>query len=342
MINRAIINFIVFSSMLFISVGFEEVKADFWSDNVAPIGKALEKGVHDAGKTVEKAAQDTGKTAEKAAQDTGKAVEKAAQDTGKAIEKAAQDIGSNTREAHEQIDGAVKAASVFVESQFKSVGGSLNEAEKRLREGKILDAFFHLSTDQITNSSSNAADAVSQSPLLNQVASAAASAYGGPTGAAAYASWLTYETTGDLEAAIRAGALAGASSYANKLSKDVSSVNMNPELKRNIAKFSVNAAAIAASGGTEKDVFAALKEQATSAVTAEVKAVGKRWLSEEILPRISDKAQLDSAPKSWEKLSIVDKATKVSDSVERFKEDVRNKIINKTKIDLNTIALTSS
>jgi len=60
--------------------------ADFWSRNVAPIGKAIEKGAHDAGKAIEKGTQDTGKAIEKGAHDTGNAIEKGAQDTGKGLD----------------------------------------------------------------------------------------------------------------------------------------------------------------------------------------------------------------------------------------------------------------
>ena len=245
----------------------------------------------------------------------------------------------NITEAQKEIDGAIKASSVFVEEQFKSVGSSISDAEQRLREGKILDAAYHLGTDQIKDSASNAAKAVSKSPLLNQVASAAASTYGGPAGAAGYAAWLTYETTGDLEAAMRAGALAGASAYANQYAKDPKFTSLSPELKRDIAKFSVNSAAIAASGGNEQDVLDALKMQAESSAKTQLMNSGQKWIKQEILPRIKDQTEIAEAPKTWEKLTVVEKAKKVKVSVESFKESVRKQVTEKTGIDPSTLTL---
>lgn len=278
----------------------------------------------------------------KAVSGATEATKDVAEDAANAAKKVLADADSERRQAEKQIEGAVKAASSFTENQFKSVGDSFSDAEKRLREGKILDAAFHLGTDQLTNSSSNAAKAVHESPLLNQVAAAAASAYGGPAGAAAYASWLTYEATGDLEAALKAGALAGASSYANQYSQDIQAVDLSPELKREIAQFSVNAAAIAASGGSEQDVLNALKVKATSAAMSQVQALGEQWVNDAVIPSIAEKNDLDQAPKSWEQLSVVEKAKKISASVDQFKKDVSQQIIEKTKIDPATITLTAN
>ncbi len=337
------------NSILAVTLGFVVSGNAIAGGALGDLGRAVGSAVGgDVGKAITKAS-DEGDKAHKQIKETNpvyKAVEengsKAVRDTATATAKALADADRERRQAEKQIEGAVKAASNFTENQFKSVGGSLSNAEERLREGKILDAAFHLGTDQITNTSSNAAQAVQKSPLLNQVAAAAASTYGGPAGAAAYASWLTYETTGDLEAALKAGALAGASSYANQYSQDVQAIDLSPELKKEIAQFSVNAAAIAASGGSEQDVLNALKVQATSAATSQVKALGEQWVKDDVIPLIADKSDLDQAPKSWEQLSVVEKAKKVSASVDQFKEDVRQQIIEKTKIDPATITLTAN
>lgn len=139
---------------------------------------------------------------------------------------------------------------------------------------------------------------------------------------------------------MRAGTLAGASAYTNELSGELSNTTLTPELKREIAKFSVNAAAIAASGGSDQDILNAFKEQAQNVATVELKDLGKKWVNEEILPNISDKTEVSSAPKSWENLSVVEKAEKVKKSVNQFKQEVRQQVIEKTSIDPSTIALT--
>jgi vacuolar-type H+-ATPase subunit H len=136
--------------------------ADFWSDNVAPIGHAIDKAKNDAGKTVEKAAQDTGKTVEKAGQDTGKTVEKAAQDTGKTVEKAAQDTGKTVEKAAQDTGKTVEKAAQdtgktiekavqdtgkagetvykFGVREIEDIGQMVSDADRRLKEGKIVDA----------------------------------------------------------------------------------------------------------------------------------------------------------------------------------------------------------
>ncbi len=170
---------------------FEKLGREF-NRAVIDVGKTTEKAFQDTGKTVEKAAHDTGHTVEKAAQDTGKTIEKAAHDTGHTIEKAFQDTGNETERAGKNINEAAIASGHFLENQAQSVGTTLSDAEKRIRDGKIIDAIWHVATDSIKHTDDNFAEAVTESSLLNNVATAAASVYGGPKGAAAYAAWLTY------------------------------------------------------------------------------------------------------------------------------------------------------
>ena len=255
------------------------IYADFWSKHVAPIGKAVEKAVHDTGKTIEKAGQDTGKTVEKAAQDTGKTVEKAAHDTGHTLEKAAQDTGKTIEKAaHDtghtiekafqdtgnelnrtgrNVNDAAIAAGHFVENQGQALGETLSDAEKRVREGKIIDAIWHAATDPIKHTENNLGEAVTESSLLNNVATAAASIYGGPNGAAAYAAWYTYKQTGDLELALKAGVIAGATAKGLQMVNGMPSETPDQLTQKALASASVGGAAVAASGGDEKDIIEA-------------------------------------------------------------------------------------
>jgi hypothetical protein len=209
-------------------------------------GKTVEKAAHDTGKTAEKAAQDTGKTAEKAAHDTGKTLEKAAQDTGKAtekavhdtgktLEKASQDTAAETKRAGQNVEEFGRAVGRFVNRVAIDTGDNISDAEQRVREGKIVDAFWHLAVDPVKDSEERAAKLAQESTLANAAGQVAASVYGGPGGAAAYAAWYTYRTTGDAELALRVGIISGATSYA------MSSVNPQPSL---------GAASAAAEAGT--------------------------------------------------------------------------------------------
>lgn len=241
-------------------VGSTAAHADFWSRNVAPIGKAIEKGVHDTGKTVEKAAQDTGHTVEKAAHDTGKTAEKAAQDTGHTIEKAAHDTGHTLEKAAHDTGKAVEKGTQdvgtagetigrFVERQIKGVGKSLSDADKRLREGKIVDAIWHLGTDQLKHTEENAAKATQESNILRTVGQVAATAYGGPGGAAAYAAWYTYKATGDADMALRVGLITGATSAGFNAAGQLPADTASQVAQKTIVTGAIGGLAVAAAGG---------------------------------------------------------------------------------------------
>jgi hypothetical protein len=122
---------------------------------VSDTGHTVEKAAHDTGHTVEKAAQDTGHTVEKAAQDTGHTVEKAAQDTGKSIEQAVHDVGK-----------AGETIYPFGVREIEAIGKSVDEASKRVGEGKFVDAVWHLSTDQLKHTEENAEKAAQESNIL--------------------------------------------------------------------------------------------------------------------------------------------------------------------------------
>lgn len=309
--------------------------------------KKTEKDVRNTAKKTEK---DVKKASDKAINDFGQAAGEALQDSGKVVGStvsgAVTIVDSGLKEitkpitesdANKQISEAIQASATFAEDQLKSVDKSLKENEKRLRQGKVLDAMYHVGADQITSTSSNSAKAVASSALLNQVATAAVSAYGGPTGAAAYASWLTYETTGDLDAAMKAGVLAGASAYLQ--SNDVMN-GVPEEMKQEIAKFSVNASAIAASGGNEKDIIKAFEIQAKAAAVQKLSDLGQDYVTD-LTSNIQNKTEISNAPGSWDNLTIVEKAKEVKKSYNQYKKDMKETILNKTKIDVETLEINS-
>lgn len=214
-------------------------------------GKTLEKAAQDTGKTVEKAAQDTGKTVEKAAQDTGNTIEKAAQDTGKTIEKAGQDTGAEIGRAGKNLEEAAQAIGKYIERTAQGTGRTLSSAEKRVREGKVVDAIWHLSTDQLKETEANAAKATQESSLIRTVGQVAASAYGGPGGAAAYASWYTFRETGDADLALRVGIITGATSAAFSAAGKMPSETANELARKAAVTGAIGGLAVAASGGDQ-------------------------------------------------------------------------------------------
>jgi len=240
--------------------GIFDVKCNLEKGGLSPsnIGKQTEKAVQDTGNTVEKAAHDTGHTVEKAAQDTGKTIEKAAHDTGHTIEKTFQDTGNELDRAGKNINDAAIATGHFVENQGQAIGTTLSDAEKRIREGKIIDAIWHATTaDPLRHTDNSLGEAVTESSLLNNIATASASIYGGPNGAAAYAAWYTYKQTGDLELALKSGVIAGATAQSLKIVNGMPSVTVDELTKKTLASASIGGAAVAASGGEESDIIEA-------------------------------------------------------------------------------------
>jgi hypothetical protein len=214
---------------------------------------AAAKAAEDAATATAKAAQDAQNAAEKAAQDGGKAVEKAAQDTGHAIEKAIQDGGKTAEKAVQDGGTAVEAIGQFVEHELKGVGQTLNDAEKRVREGKIVDAIWHMSTDPAKHTEKNAFAATQKSNVLGTAAQLAATAYGGPAGAAAYAAWSTYRITGSFETALRFAVISGISSAVGAAGKLPLDTTLEIA-QQAVITGAVDGAAVAAAGGNAEAI----------------------------------------------------------------------------------------
>jgi hypothetical protein len=236
------------------------VQADWWSRNVAPAGHKLDKAKNNVGKTIEKAAHDTGKTIEKAAHDTGKTIEKAAHDTGKTIEKGAHDTGKTIEKAVQDTGKGGETVYKFGVREIEAIGASVRDADKRLKEGKFVDAIWHLTTDQLKHAEKNAGKAAQESDLVRVAGQIAASAYGGPGGAAAYAAWLTYNQTRDVGLALRVGAITGAAAYATGAVNKVPNVdaaghvNAAAIAEKTIMGGAIGGVAVAAAGGDKQAI----------------------------------------------------------------------------------------
>jgi hypothetical protein len=245
-------------------------------DVACNIGATAKKGAEDAANTGRKAIDDAGKTGQKAIDDTVRAGEKAGQDTVNAGKKAVSDTVNSGKEAIDHIlsnaqkavDDVVwnavkgandivdagKAAGRYVEHQARGAKESLSDAERRVREGKIVDAAWHLWTDHYKNQEEGAAKAAQESELINAAGTAAASFYGGPAGAAAYAAWYTYRATNDLEMALRVGVITGVTSagYANAAAMPTGSIG--EVAKKAIVTGAMGGVAVAAGGGDDAAV----------------------------------------------------------------------------------------
>lgn len=217
-------------------------------------GRTIEKAGQDTGRTIEKAGQDTGRTIEKAAQDVGNTIEKAGQDTGRTIEKAGQDTEAEARRAGKNLEEAAHAIGKYMERSVQGTGRTLSSAERRVREGKVVDAMWHLATEHLQESENSAAKATQESSIIRTVGQVAASAYGGPAGAAAYASWYTYRETGDADLALRVGIITGVTSTAFAAAGKMPSETTDELAKKAVVTGAIGGLAVAASGGDEKAI----------------------------------------------------------------------------------------
>lgn len=234
-----------------------------------PIGKELEIGI-----------QNIIREHEKFVGDLGRNIEKAVQDVGKELERGVQNIGD-----------ASEAVANFCENQFKSYGQILDGAQKRVLEGKIVDALWHLSTDHLKHTEENAAVVFMKSTLLTSIASSVASIYGAPYGGAAFAAWLTYKRTGDLELVLKTAAityltqesLKGAKTIGLDKSTGILSSSVTDVAKRTVVTSAIGAAAIAASGGSEKDIIDGFLKGTAMIIANEVyKSQMESYISDEM------------------------------------------------------------
>lgn len=183
-------------------------------------------------------------------------VEKGFKDIGANVSKSNEDVKAEAARAKTNLEDAGRAVVHYVENEVKSSGQGLSNAERRIREGKVVDALWHLGTERVQASESNAAAAAQESELLRTVGAAAASAYGGPAGAAAYAAWLTYKQTGNAELALRVGILTGASSAAFGAAGDMPSGTTFELAQKTVVTGAIGGLAVAAAGGNEEAIKA--------------------------------------------------------------------------------------
>jgi hypothetical protein len=218
-------------------------------------GQIFEKGKKEGGKITTKTVKESGN----AINDTVMTIKtgKPHGDLAKTFAKAIDDSAKEINRAGINVNDVAIAAGQFLENQTRSVGTILSDAQKRAREGKVIDAIWHAATDPVKHTEDNFGKAVTRSSLLNEVATAAASTYGGPMGSAAYASWLTYKRTGNLQIALKAGIIAGAVKRGIKIVDGMPTGTESQLAQKTLASASIGGAAVAASGGGEHEIIEA-------------------------------------------------------------------------------------
>ncbi|AZC39729.1 hypothetical protein [Pseudomonas chlororaphis] len=197
-----------------------------------------------------KGAENIARETAKAILDIGKSVQKAGEDTEATLAKAGKDVEWNIAKAGRDSEDAIHAIGHFIENQAQSQGKIIDRAAERFREGKFVDAMWHYSMEQFQETENNAAKAAQESQLIAQAGQVAAQAYGGPGGSAAFAAWLTYKQTGDLNLALKTGIITGASAMAMAEAGKMPSTGEEYALARKtIVTAAIGGATVAVAGG---------------------------------------------------------------------------------------------
>jgi hypothetical protein len=238
---------------------------DEFQKGAANVQKTVEKAGNDVITTAQKAGGDTLTTLTKTGGDTIATLQKAGNDTVTTVKKAGSDVvatyekgwrdtAEQTKRSFNDVVDAGKAVERFTEAQAKAHVTAITSAARRAREGKVVDALWGAAVEPAQSSEKNFSKAVQESQVLNQAALAAATAYGGPAGAAAYTAWYTYRATGDANLALKAGALSIVSSYAGGSVANMPAGTAGEVLKKAAVSGAVAGIAAAAAGGDEQAV----------------------------------------------------------------------------------------
>ncbi|WP_447763550.1 hypothetical protein [Pseudomonas reinekei] len=170
-------------------------------------------------------------------------------------EKAGKDIEANVAKSGRDVEDAGQAIGKYVESSIHSQLDAVTEAAQRIQEGKFVDAVWHAALDPLNDTQKNAAIASTESSLINTVGQVAATAYGGPQGAAAYAAWLTYhQTGGNLNAAIQVGLITGITATAMQGVNNHMTINNYSVDQKALVMATIGGASIAAAGGSPDQI----------------------------------------------------------------------------------------
>lgn len=161
---------------------------DAVKDVVRGVGKAIDDVAHLPKKVGEELERDVRRISDGLA------------DTRKTVER---EVGG----AIHLITDAAKAAEKFAAQEARNPLDAINGA---LHRRDVVSSIWYLATSPIKATNENAMQATRDSALLGAAAQVAATAYGGPAGAAAYATWTAYNLSGgDINAALRTGVTTG-------------------------------------------------------------------------------------------------------------------------------------
>lgn len=193
-------------------------------------------------------------TIQKANQDTAKTVLKGVRDIEANYEKAWKDTTKQAGRSLNDASDAVQAVERFGDRELKGQFQNMQLAANQVRQGKAIDAMWTTTVGRAHGTEDNFFKSTQESAIIAAAAQSAAAIYGGPAGAAAYAAWATYKTTGDANLALRAGAIAAISSQMGAGVDKMPSGTTGEVLKKSAMAGAAGGIAVAAAGGDEKAI----------------------------------------------------------------------------------------
>ena len=153
--------------------------------------------------------------------------------------------------AGKEVSDVSAAISNFISNEISDTAESASHSAKLIEDDKLVDGIWYLSTHLAIDTNDNLAKAVQESELLNTLGKITATSYGGPQGAAAYASWYAFKETNNPEIALKMGIMSGAS---NAGFSPIESESLSQSLKKNIISGVMAGLSAAVAGEDEKSI----------------------------------------------------------------------------------------
>ncbi|ACM31128.1 hypothetical protein [Rhizobium rhizogenes] len=180
------------------------------------------------------------------------AITNALTNPSKGVRDAAQNL---IKSANDGVQ-AIQAAARYGERTLTNYQEVFSEAERRAREGKVVDAVWHLGMDPMTRQSANMAQLMKESDVARDAFKTLVTTQAGPAGAAAFAAWYEYySSNGDIQKALSTGIYTYAVASGHASVDSMPSGTIEETVKKSAAAAALRGVAVAASGGSQQDIL---------------------------------------------------------------------------------------
>jgi hypothetical protein len=181
-------------------------------------------------------------------------VQKAGKDVLATYEKGWRDAGAQAMRSFNDTVDAGKAVAHFADRQVQAQVAALDNGVRRAREGQVINSVWGVVYEPAKSTEQNFFKATQESRVIYAAAQTEATAYGGPAGAAAFAAWYTYRTTGDANRALWAGVKAAVENSTGSQYDNMPTFTVADMVKKAAVAGAVGGIAAAAAGGDENAV----------------------------------------------------------------------------------------